>query len=648
MAKRHVVLSVLLHLVCLSYLAALSAAPRLTGEYGYDHPLFGATFTVLADFVIAHYLLTCLFVAFLCVNLPALAVCPFCRSRKGSSLVGPYLCANWVVVLGVYMLLPELPALRCAGPAIRALLRPLLCFVSVLVVYRALRWLLQRRTGACARTAMTGFERVAKLAALVLAFLAGVSVVTSACSYLWENRPPRLNEGARRASAGRDVNVVLIVIDALRADHLGCYGHDRDTSPMLDAFAREHVLFKNCYAPTSWTLPSVASLFTARYPSIHRTVIHGQRLPETAVTLAEILRRAGYLTYGFVTNPNLKTVFNLDQGFALYDDSLMRDKLYYVMLRSALASEPSFRPFVGRKFLFSDRDNVELANARILPRLARLADQRFFMYLHYMDPHEPYSPPPPYDRMFDGGTNRPGAVEHKMALYDGEIRYVDHHIGQFLAALRERKLYEKTLIVITSDHGEAFGEHETHAHGFDVHQEEIHVPLLVKLPGPQEPGFAKEIVRNVTLLDVLPTILDVLGLPANRAFDGISALPLIRAPDAKAFDRDIFIDHWFRYYDHRDTIRFQGVIDEQNWKYTVGMGQVELAERSGVRELLFNLTDDPGEEQDRAADDKATVTRSREKIRAFEAYCARHALPATSVALDRETLEQLRSLGYLK
>ena len=250
-------------------------------------------------------------------------------------------------------------------------------------------------------------DKVRFLIGSVLSFLVRPIVVlillvssTAVFGFLWENRETRIDYKKIISEVERDRNLILIVIDALRSDHLGCYGYQRQTSPNLDAFAGEGAVFKTCYAHSSWTKPSVASIFTSLYPTMHGTTLLGDKLPDEVTTIAEILKEEGYITYGYVANPNIKSIFNFNQGFDFFDDYLMRDRMYYAALRSLPYYRDNLRAWIGRSFTFSDRDNIKLANRRIIPWLKRYAHENFFMYLHYMDPHAPYSPPKRYRAMY--------------------------------------------------------------------------------------------------------------------------------------------------------------------------------------------------------------------------------------------------------
>ena len=281
--------------------------------------------------------------------------------------------------------------------------------------------------------------------------------------------------GCGLRGGSRPPNIIVILVDTLRADHLGCYGYARPTSPFLDSLAARAVFFESCSAVAPRTEPSVASLFTSLYPSRHGAVnsltVRDQKqvLPERVVTLAEMFRANGYGTAAVLTNGNASARFGYAQGFETSP-----------MLHDARAAA------VG---------------TRALAELGKLGAERpFFLYLHYMDPHSPYLPPVPYQNHFDPeyrgtilGTSHEQIfrilageetatardIEHLIAQYDGEILYLDQALRTLFSALRAEGYLENTLILFTADHGEEFWDHGKLFHGYTLYQEQLHVPLFV-------------------------------------------------------------------------------------------------------------------------------------------------------------------------
>ena len=291
--------------------------------------------------------------------------------------------------------------------------------------------------------------------------------------------------------------VVVYLVDTLRADHLSLYGYERDTSPELERFAEDGVVFDQAIAPSSWTKPSVASVFTSLLPAQHRCVQFYTPLDHSFVTFAEMLQGHGYGTGAVVTNELvLAREASFDQGFEYF----------------ARPDEPQ------RATQVVDAGLAYLTSRRGLPAL---------LYLHTMDPHWPYTPPPPFDRRYPPAPapgraaagpydyEEPLDLDRIVAQYDGEVAYGDEQFGRFVRELQARGLYERALIVFLSDHGEEFLEHGDWMHGHTLFEELIRVPLVVKFPGNRHAG--RRVDRQVLLVDVLPTILRSQGLPLPSA-----------------------------------------------------------------------------------------------------------------------------------
>lgn len=334
------------------------------------------------------------------------------------------------------------------------------------------------------------------------------------------------------------LNVVVIVIDAARADHIGCYGYARETSPVVDGLAARSVLLENALSQCGWTKPSIASLFTGTYPIQHRVFLGSTKdrqdritsdiLPTDFTTLAEAFRAGGYATAAFVENVQIRSFMGFDQGFDLYAEDL---------------------------------GEASRITAAFGDWLQKNSGKPFLAYMHYLDPHWPYTPPAPYNTFFAlpaSGTLDFNAVnwkylerqiaakevtlsaqdlERMRALYDGEIRYVDASIGEVCNALRARGLFENTLIVVTADHGEEFMERGMVGHGSSLYDELLRVPLILRIPS----AAPARIAQTVQLVDVMPTLLDYAGLPAVPEIGGVSLRPLIEGKEQVA--RAAFADY---------------------------------------------------------------------------------------------------------
>ena len=292
-------------------------------------------------------------------------------------------------------------------------------------------------------------------------------------------------------------NVLLISIDTLRADHLSCYGYAAPTTPNIDALANEGVLFENVIAPVPLTLPSHCSMLTGTNPTYHG--VHDNIMyrldDESNVTLAELAREHGFTTGAIVSGSVLDARFGLRQGFESYDQ------------------------VGGHRTTASDlyERNAGQTNRVALDWLDRHHDERFFLFLHYYDPHAPYDPPPPF------------ASQYATNPYAGEIAYTDKCVGQIIARLKELDLYDSTLIVIVSDHGEMLGEHGEKTHDYFIYQGAIRVPLVIRVPGLHEPRRVKSIAG---VIDVLPTVCGLLGIEPPPDVQGVDLTPALhgRAP----------------------------------------------------------------------------------------------------------------------
>ena len=333
--------------------------------------------------------------------------------------------------------------------------------------------------------------------------------------------------------AGDRPNVLLVSIDSLRPDHLGCYGYRRDTSPNIDALSRQGAIFLNAISTTSWTLPAHMSLFTSMDITVHGVSNDGFGLHSDIPTLAGILSKNGYQTAGFCSSPYLNPAFGFNRGFDIYYNTDM--------------DKPDFVDTV----LMEDREIWDRCHADVTsPRihalavdwLEKLKDKPFFLFLHMWDVHYDFIPPPPYDTQFDPdyrGTissrhfmhNKaihpemdPRDLQHIIALYDGEIAFTDHYLGLIMAKIRELGLMENTLFIIAADHGEEFFEHGNKGHRITLYDETVKIPLILKLPGKDLGG--EQISNQVSIIDIAPTILNALKIPAPEQMQGRSLLPL--------------------------------------------------------------------------------------------------------------------------
>ena len=419
--------------------------------------------------------------------------------------------------------------------------------------------------------------------------------------------------------------VVLISIDTLRRDHVSLYGYERQTTPGLDNLATESIVFEDAISTSSLTLPAHASLLTSLHPSAHGGVAVDLSIRDGLLTLAEYFQQFGFYTQAIVTQIYLSKKFGLDKGF---------DALHW--MQEARAQDVTDRAI---KFLQSKQDDD------------------FFLLLHYFDPHFNYKPPPPYDRFFDPDYSGSAGgmysifsketrdsidrrdVDHIVALYDGEIRYTDEHIQRVFQEMKRLGIYDNALIIVTSDHGEEFLEHEFWGHSEKLYEELIRVPMILKLPEGEAGGTRQK--QQVSLLDVAPTILDVLELPIPDAFQGESLLGLIgdrRGRSSVAWSE--VGTNIKAYSNHKVSFR-QGAL-----------GQKLIFEDKRSKELaieMYDLAQDPAETNDLSMVERRAIERAQTQLEAFLSMMAaleRDESPSMPADLKTEDLEQLRALGW--
>ncbi len=424
-------------------------------------------------------------------------------------------------------------------------------------------------------------------------------------------------------------NVFVYLIDTLRPDHLGSYGYDRPTSPHIDAFARDATLFRNAVAQTSWTRPAVASLFTGLNPPSHGVIGPDHALASDVETLPATLGKLGYQTWGVTTNGNAAPAFGFGRGF---------DRYNYL---------PEGQD--GEMHQLSDR-----VNEIVFGWLSRRRDRRpLFLHLHTTDPHSPYTPRAPFRAKLaarvsdpEAGTRAymrrlqlgepapPGAQGDVRALYDAEIAFNDEHFGAFLSKLKELDLYQSSLVILLSDHGEAFAEHGTWQHGTTLYHEVVAIPLIIKFPGGLGRGEVVEtLARQV---DVLPTILDVLGRPPLEGLEGRSLLPEVRGGGAEP-------EPGVTAYSHLSRRRGEWASATQSGRQLI---RTRAASDGAERVRLFDLERDPLQRHDLAEMSPVWRGYLLSQLEHLESLPGRPG-EAPAAEIDPDLRERLRALGYL-
>ena len=429
-------------------------------------------------------------------------------------------------------------------------------------------------------------------------------------------------------------NVLLLVIDTARADRFSWDGSERPTTPRLAALAREGTVYMQAFSPAPWTVPAHASLFTGRYPSLHRTDCGSLRLPDKEVTLAEVLRAAGYRTVGYTANPWLGSTYNFQQGFDTYGETWREVPQGSDDTGAAITNQKVER------FLRWRQDHPEASR------------QPFFLFVNYFEAHLPYHPPEPErGRLLRPGTD-PGRVERLARLghpeemryilglsdlsgddlivlndlYDGEIAYVDRKAGEVVDLFRQLGLLDRTIVAVLSDHGENIGDHHLMDHKMSVHETLLRVPLLLRYPGRVTAGGRIE--TPVQMHDLFPTLLALAGIELPEGV-AIEAEPLPgagiggggRGPHDPIIGEFAgppveFLQLMRATFPAADLSRFdRTLVAMRRDGYTIHWG-------SDGRHALYSASDDPGEVHDLSA---AEPERLRQMGAAVESWLRRPA-----------------------
>lgn len=435
-------------------------------------------------------------------------------------------------------------------------------------------------------------SRRSVFAALITTVAIGLAV--SACSV---DAPPRWN-------------VVLVTFDTTRADHLAPYGDVRADTPTLKSLAAEGVVFEQAFTAAPITAPSHSTILTGRYPIAHGFRDNGLfKLGEEETTLAEVLRENGYATAAAVASYPLLAKFGFDQGFELFDDDLTG----HIEDHLGERAQPKQR-------LFFDERRAAQVNEAVLPWLESQATNAkpFFLWVHYFDPHQPFEPPSPFNQQYADD------------LYAGEISYSDRSLGRLLEHIEQLGLLENTLVVMTADHGEGLGEHGEQTHAVLAYNSTLHVPLILRPPVAGR-GSVGRVAERVGTVDIVPTVLDLLGIDTPSEVQGRSLVPLMRGEAGE----------WRQYYAENLSPHLSHgwgklrVLFDQNYKYI-----------HGPRPELYDLSTDPAETDNLMAERPEESIRMHQELDLFLQEFA----SGTSVMApaDDDSVRILQSLGYLQ
>jgi arylsulfatase A-like enzyme len=431
-------------------------------------------------------------------------------------------------------------------------------------------------------------------------------------------------------------NIVLIVVDTLRADHLGSYGYERPTSPAIDALAEDAIRFERAYSSAPWTKPSVASMFTGLHPSSHAVLHLDRNLPESATTLAERLRDAGYATGAVISHDLIGSEFGFDQGFDHFLETEAR----------------------GHRHMSTDAVTQQ---AEALIDTLRADASQFFLFVHYFDPHFAYLHHPKYGfagkrpprvhwrrgitglRLLDPPPDA-GEIAYLESVYDEEIAMTDSGIGRLLDSLRSRALFDDALIVLTSDHGEEFYEHGWLGHTIGVTEELVHVPLIIRMPGGIDSG--KVVKEPVSLVALSATVADIAGiaLPAgsvqadSMTHDGIVLETHEGTP--------VFIEVDFEAAFKSTRLRNQF---PPNHQLAVVRGRHKLVMNKLTGEAaLYDVVRDPTEDHDIATSEPTLTAELLAEAKRQLSEVRLVTLPVDERGLTAEQTDALKGLGYLE
>ncbi len=476
------------------------------------------------------------------------------------------------------------------------------------------------------------------------------------------------------------MNILLYVVDALRADHLGCYGYHRPTSPHLDRLAEEAVLFENAFANATWTRASAGVILTSTYPSVHGALNSSSAFAPRTPTLAETLQSQGLHTFGVSAMANVSTLLGFSKGFETFKDLYKEPAL---IAKRAVVEIPRFGEFGKSQSMVMPL--AEDVNAYALPLVQESGQEPFFLFMWPIDPHNPYWPPAGYRRFLDPmyrgrmdgslasirAARTPQDMARLVDLYDGEVLYTDHCFGQLRAELERLGLWDETLVIVTSDHGQAFNEHGHMLHAHIPYEELLRVPLLIKPPR-SWPVQRQRVPELVSHLDIVPTILEFAGVQAQASGQqGHSILPLLRAPGEI---------NEFVYSECQPAASgaYFSSVRSARWKYTLTEAPTRRASwRAGLpkllrnrklladlllhprfywkrqfglqREMLFDLQADPGEQvnvRDRYPEQRQALAERWAAWREANRTLAERG-PAAEFTMDQATEDQLKGLGYL-
>jgi arylsulfatase A-like enzyme len=528
--------------------------------------------------------------------------------------------------------------------------------VAMAIIALPLRHVVTRILTAVERRSIIAVRLAVPVTLLVLIAL---PLALESTGLLLPTRAKAVEASAPGGPSANRPNILLVVIDAMRADHLPVYGYSRQTAPRIGALAAAGATLTQMYAQSASTRPSIATLFSSLYPAVHKVHYERDFLSHSVTSLAEVLRSHGYRTFGVSSNANVSPTFGYAQGFDEF--RVWKTESRFRLTMAGRAAEDVLGPHRLGRLLGERGELVPRADAitnLTLEWAAQAATSPappVFMYVHYIDPHYPYRPPAPFDRMFDHRDDRPRragdidarttvsgrdpeAVAAVLDQYDGEILFADRELARLLDGLQSRGMLRDTVVMVTSDHGEEFFDHGTDSHGRSAYEEVLRVPLVVAWPGRITAGVRHD--RVTGLIDVMPTLLDLAGIPVPDGLQGSSFAACLTAtcgPDAA--DRPLFAQ----------------VVQDTFALEMVRHGRYKLVRhvrgpRTGEREL-YDLVDDPLERRSVTSTRAQAAADLERRLDAFNhaaSVLGRRIAPERARTIDAATRRALESLGYLK
>ena len=442
-------------------------------------------------------------------------------------------------------------------------------------------------------------------------------------------------------------HVILITVDTLRADVLSCYKNQNCLTPHIDKLADDSILFSKAISSAPWTLPSIASIMTGVSPSVHMAIFLNSKLPDNLPTLAEYMRDAGYFTAAIGANM-IKPRSNISRGFLDYN--IFPPSPGYTFGERLLNRLFFIKQFLNQFLLSPSTDDItNLACAWL-----KLNDNKdFFLWLHYFDPHSPYSPPAKYLPKREAppsiGTSSPKVLKVRSGflvlslaerkwikdLYCGEVRYVDDNIGRLIDTLKHLNLYNESLIILTSDHGDEFWEHGGFDHGHTLYNELIHVPLIIKLPMSVS---HRQIDKVVSIQRIMPTIVDLCGIDYDINYLPVRTLSPLWGPNSDAIKDEPIISTAVLLYEDRESVIFDGMKYIRSFE----TNHEELYDLSRDYEERFSIAISSPDEVQKAKDILKDNHKTNENLlRHFNLN------KNQLIQLHNNTIEVLKSLGYV-